>query len=393
MRILNIVRSMNPETGGPCKDIRDSAILLNKLNIKFEVLSFDNGPFFCDKDLPFNHYFLGEIKNRYGYTRKIFPWLKKNIDSLNVIILHGMWQLYEIDVYRFMKSKKNSLVYYVKPHGMLDPWFQNDPSRKLKALRNRIYWKLIERRIINSSSGLLFGSEIEKKLATKTFKGYSPLKSLVVGNFVNRPPNFDDEFANDFYLKVPVLKRNEEFALFLSRIDFKKGIEDLIYAWEYTIKLKKLPKLLIAGPIDNIYAKKMINLVRSLGLSDQIIFSGMLDNNAKWGAFYLANIFILPSHQENYGIAVVESLACGCPVFITNKINIYPYILEGNCGIVFEDNVDELKKEILNWDFKNLKKRDAMSRSATKTYELKFNPENTARNYCSILKQDLKNDH
>ena len=389
MRILNIVRSMNPETGGPSKDIRDSSIFLDKLEIKNEVISFDDNKFVCDKDSYFIHHPLGIIRNKYGYTRKIFSWLKKNNNRFDVAILHGLWQLYEIEIYRFLKNENNKLIFLIKPHGMLDPWFQNDPSRKFKAFRNKLYWQLFEKKIINYSSGLLFGSNIEKNLAATTFKGFNPINNYVVGNFVTQPPLKNIQLAEAFYSRVPYLKKEEKFALFLSRINFKKGLENLIYAWKDCLMSKKLPKLLIAGPKENDYAKKLINLVKKMGLSDKIFFCGMLEDKAKWGAFYFANIFILPSHQENYGIAVVEALACGCPVFITNKVNIYPYIESGNCGVVFKDDILSLKKEILKWDFRNMDKRNIFSKNAIKTYNQKFNPEKTAYNYLNILRNIL----
>jgi glycosyltransferase involved in cell wall biosynthesis len=70
-----------------------------------------------------------------------------------------------------------------------------------------------------------------------------------------------------------------------------------------------------------------------------VTFTGMLTGETKWGAFRCADVFALPSHQENFGIAIAESLACGVPVLISDKVNIWREILEAEAGYVESDTV------------------------------------------------------
>ncbi|MBU3010330.1 glycosyltransferase [Polaribacter vadi] len=266
----------------------------------------------------------------------------KNYDLL---IVHGLWQYQSFVVAQIAKSK--DIPYYVMPHGMLDPYFQIAKERKLKAIRNRIFWQFIEKKLINNAKGLLFTCEEEKKLANTTFPMYNPKSEKVVGLGVELPPIETNKMREELQLIVPEWN-GKPFWLFLSRIHPKKGVDLLIEA--YT-KLEQenidLPQLIIAGPgLITEYGKKVLEKSKS---SKNIYFPGMLTGDARWGAFYAAECFILPSHQENFGIAVVEALACGTPVLISNKVNIWREIEKNKAGIVQNDDTGSIFKSLKTW--------------------------------------------
>lgn len=146
--------------------------------------------------------------------------------------------------------------------------------------------------------------------------------------------------------KCPAIK-GKEYWLFLSRIHEKKGVDLLINAYNLlALEDDSLPELVIAGPTDSVYAKQMIE---NLAGNPKIHFPGMLQGDAKWGAFYGCNIYILPSHQENFGIAIVEAMACKKPVVISQYINIWKEIQEGNGGwILNELNESEIYNKLLS---------------------------------------------
>jgi glycosyltransferase involved in cell wall biosynthesis len=132
--------------------------------------------------------------------------------------------------------------------------------------------------------------------------------------------------------------REKSFLLFLGRLHEKKGCAELIRAFA-EIENSSL-QLVLAGPCANDdYLQRLKRLTNELNLGKTITFCGMLTGNLKWGAFAAAEAFILPSHQENFGIAVVEALACGTPVLISNKINIWREIVNDACGFAAEDDV------------------------------------------------------
>jgi glycosyltransferase involved in cell wall biosynthesis len=366
MKILRIIPSMNPNQGGPCQGIRNSIPELEKLGTTNEVVCLDEpSSEYLGKD-PFPIHALGMAKTSLKYHKNLAPWLLKNYSNFDIIIIHGLWSYHShAAIKTFINFKKQNTIspkIYVMPHGMLDPYFQKAESRKLKALRNDIYWKFFENKVINEVDGILFTCEEELLLARTTFPNYKPKKEINVGYGIQPPPKYNAEMKAVFSKKV-LNWNGKPHLLFLSRIHPKKGVDLLIKAY---LKLEKelddMPQLIIAGPgLDETYGVAMQALAAT---SKNIVFPGMLSGDAKWGAFYESEVFVLPSHQENFGIAVVEALACAKPVLISNKVNIWREILNGNGGIVKDDTDTETYQLLKDWLTLNNEQKVQMSTDA-----------------------------
>ncbi|HEV7383164.1 MAG TPA: glycosyltransferase, partial [Dyadobacter sp.] len=296
---------------------------------------------------------IGPSKGPWNYSATLIPWLLENSYRFDSIIIHGLWQYHSYAVNKVVRllqkksSDKNNPKLYVMPHGMLDPWFQQAKGRKLKAIRNWLYWKLIEGDVINEADGILFTCEEELKLARIPFQPYHPKNEFNVGYGILPPPEYNDDMYNALKEKCPEAA-DHPYILFLSRIDVKKGVDLLIRSYrKLKAERENLPKLIIAGPgMDGVYGKKMKELAAN---DENIIFPGMLSGDAKWGAFYRCEAFILPSHQENFGIAVVEALACRKPVLISSQVNIWNEINNGDAGLVEDDTLEGAYRLLNGW--------------------------------------------
>ena len=364
MLILNVIVSMNPASGGPCQGIRNSVSALEELGFLNEVVCCDSPDEMWIKKDSFPIHALGPGKFGYAYTAKLQPWLEQNLSRFDAVIVHGLWQWpVQATMRAFKKLKANSppatrhLPLFIMPHGMLDPWFQRDKSRRRKAIRNSIYWWLFERNAVNSVDALLFTCEEELRLARSTFGGYRPKREINIGYGIEDPPVFELRMREAFQSKCPELGNNPHL-LFLGRIHSKKGVDLLIRAYSELLKTEKLktppPHLAIAGPgWETSYGRQMRQLIDNANAeilpencklktvnSPRIHAVGMIDGDAKWGAFYGCEAFVLPSHQENFGISVVEALACDKTVLISNKVNIWRKIAEDGAGLVEEDTLE-----------------------------------------------------
>jgi glycosyltransferase involved in cell wall biosynthesis len=239
---------------------------------------------------------------------------------------------------------KAATPYFVLPHGMLDPWFNR--TYPLKHLKKMLYWPWAEYRVLRDAKAVLFTSEEERRLARKSFAPYRC--NEVVVNYGTAAPEIDLPEAREEFLNAFPKLRGKNLLLFLGRIQEKKGCEELIRACA-AIERSSL-QLVIAGPCANDgYLQRLKRLTNKLDREKTITLSGMLTGNLKWGAFAAAEAFILPSHQENFGIAVVEALACGTPVLISNKINIWREIVNDACGFAAEDDVAGTRCLIERW--------------------------------------------
>ncbi|HEY1047153.1 MAG TPA: glycosyltransferase [Bacteroidia bacterium] len=365
MKVLRVIASMNPEHGGPCQGIRNSIPEFTKFGIVNEVVCMDAPDAeFIGKD-PFKIHAIGKGKTSWQYNPELLKWLKIHLQDYDRVIVHGLWQYHGYAVFKAMRSLTSGKkpLCYVMPHGMLDPYFQKAPDRKIKAIRNSIFWKLIEKNVINSADAVLFTCEEELLLAAGTFPGYHPKKVLNVGYGIQTPPSSDATYNPQGNL------------LFLSRIHPKKGVELLIKAYETVYgEVNDAPKLVIAGPgIETEYGIELKKMVQSSEfLKHQVAFPGMLKGDDKWQAFKNAQAFVLPSHQENFGIAVAESLAEACPVLITDKVNIWREIQADNAGLCDKDTLEGCTSLLRKWKALDEVTKTNMSKSAHQCFSQRF---------------------
>ncbi|WP_207435352.1 glycosyltransferase [Sabulibacter ruber] len=402
MKVLHVIPSMDPITGGPCECIRNSLPELEKLGLQNEVLCLDDpASAFIARD-PLTIHAVGPNKSPWQYSSKLSPWLEQNITRFDVVIVHGLWLYHSYTVKKIISDYKSRLLadqsksaripkVYLMPHGMLDPYFQKASGRKLKALRNLAYWKLIEKDVIKKADGVLFTCEAELQLARNSFQPYKPKKEINVGLGILAPPKATPDMYSTFLEKCPELK-NRSYILFLSRIHEKKGVDILLKAYEGVIKAKlespdpspasgktpgnlsDWPILVVAGPgLDTPYGAYIQQIVAgSEWLRDFVIFPGMLTGDTKWGAFYGCDAFVLPSHQENFGIAVVEALACNKPVLISNQVNIWKEIAASGGGIVASNTYSGIKGLLKSWLSLSEEEKKQMNKLAYSAYENNF---------------------
>ncbi|MEO6731466.1 MAG: glycosyltransferase [Ferruginibacter sp.] len=390
---------MHPDSGGTSQGIRNIIPELEKLGLHNEVVCLDDPSNQSNVKDPFLIIALGPAKGPWQYNAKLIPWLVDNLDRFDIIIINALW-LYHgyafrkaLNQYKKLHEDQKNLKcpkFFVMPHGMLDPYFQKDSERKIKAIRNWIYWKLIESKLVNSADGVLFTCQSELQLAREPFRPYNPKREINIGYGTELPPSYHEDMKAAFLEKCPQVK-DQPFILFLSRIHEKKGVDLLIEAYSTLLNEPgAFPKLIIAGPgLDSEYGKKMMKLVSvSKTLKDTVFFPGMLAGQAKWGAFYLCEAFILPSHQENFGIAVVEALACGKPVLISNQVNIWHEIVENNAGMVEEDTVSGVEKLLRRWHHLPLDEKKAIKERAYSCFLNNFSIHLSAKKFKELVIQE-----
>jgi hypothetical protein len=145
---------MDSKSGGVSQAIINIIEGLSELGVTNEIISLESPAKSLDNITVHN---LGPCKGPWAYNKYFEKWLSNNIANYNVIIIHGMWlyhgyivrkvnkQIVTIRNKKLSCSENRGCEFYLMPHGMLDPYFQNAPGRKIKAIRNRIYWNLIER--------------------------------------------------------------------------------------------------------------------------------------------------------------------------------------------------------------------------------------------------------
>jgi glycosyltransferase involved in cell wall biosynthesis len=365
MKILRSIHSLNPAGGGPVEYVIRSSIALMERDHDVEIVCLDppNAPWLQQSALKIHA--LGPGSRRYGYAPRFSQWLQdpECFRGFDVAIIHGLWLYNSFGAWRVFR--RTGLPYYVFPHGMLDPWFNR--TYPLKHLKKLIYWPWVERRVLRDAAAVLFTSEEERRLARKSFPFYRCREKVV--NYGIAPPDVDLASAReDFLGRFPEL-RGKGLLLFLGRLHQKKGCDLLIQA--FAAGHDSSMHLVVAGPCENeAYLSRLKELAAKTGAP--ITFTGMLSGALKWGALSSADVFVLPSHQENFGIAVVEALACATPVLISNQINIWREIESDNAGYVETDDLVGTTRLIERWTRTSSGQRELMRANAAKCFAQRF---------------------
>jgi len=146
--------------------------------------------------------------------------------------------------------------------------------------------------------------------------------------------------------RVDVEIGGRRIVLFLSRLNFKKGLDLLVPAFAEASRSVNDLHLVIAGPDDGM-RHEAEHLIAEARIGSRVTFVGMLDHAQKLAVFRDATMFVLPSYSENFGIAVVEAMACGVPVMISDKVNIWREVQEAGAGLVAPTKVSAVAQQIV----------------------------------------------
>jgi glycosyltransferase involved in cell wall biosynthesis len=266
-------------------------------------------------------------------------------------------------------------------HGMLDPWFNK--AYPLKTFFKTIFWRLFERKVLRDARGVMFTCEDERRLASTSFSPYSA-REFVVGYGTRDIEGDPTAQRAEFTAYAPEIK-GRKFILFLSRIHPKKGIDILIEAFARLATTFPEFDLVIAGPDQAGWKSTLQKLARKLGVDDRIYWLGMVSGNVKWGAFRSADFFVLPSHQENFGIVIAEAMALSKPVLITNKVNIWREITADGAGLVVNDDIDAVDRGLRDMCSLSEAQRSAIGARARKCFLARYDLERNAMSLLDLL--------
>ena len=366
MRILHVISSANPAGGGPIEGIQQLRAALTDRGHNVEVASLDgrDAPWLSRLSIPVIA--LGPAIHRYRFSPRLVPWLRKHADAYDIIIVNGIWAYSSFGVWRALH--KTGRPYVVFTHGMLDPWFKH--RYPLKHLRKWLYWPWAEYRVLRDAAAVIFTCEEERILARKSFWLYN-VKERVTNYGTKLPPGDPAAQERAFQSRFPQLE-GKRIVLFMGRIHPKKGCDLAIEAFGRVFARHADWRLVLAGPDQVGWKHHLDRVAERSGVTELVTWAGMVQGDVKWGAFRAAEVFLLPSHQENFGIAVAEALACGVPPLISNKVNIWREVEEDGAGLVAEDNVEGATWLLRSWTEMSEEKRTTMRRHAKACFEERF---------------------
>lgn len=339
LRILHVVPSYWPAVryGGPIRSVHGLAAALARLGHDVHVYTTAmDGP--TDLDVPLNTpvsvegvqvwYFPVPRFRRLGVAPGLARQLRRDVAGFDVVHLHSvfLWPTWKAA----RAARRARVPYVVAPRGMLVRSLIRRRSRWIK----RLWIDLIERRTLAQAARLHVTSRGEADELRAQNLTRAPI--VMIPNGVTFPD------GPQFLTPGPFAALPQRYALFLSRINWKKGLDRLIQAWK---SVPGLP-LVIAGNDEEGYQKHLEALARELGIADSVLFVGPASDAHKWALYAQAQLFVLPSYSENFGIVVAEAMAMGCPVIVTPDVGASELVAQAGAGEITAGDPEQLAATI-----------------------------------------------
>jgi len=340
MRIFHVIPNLDPSAGGPTTALIGMASAQARAGLDVSVLTTwrqGQSPD-VDKGLEQAGVKVTQVGPVAGALRRHSD-LTNQIDRLvgdaDVVHIHSVWE--EPQHLAARAAIKQGKPYIFTPHGMLDPW-----SLAQKKWKKRLYmaWRL--RRDLNQASALHFTTEAERDACRAL--GLKP-QSVVISLGISWD-EFENLPARDGLRKKYPQIEDRKVLVFLGRIHPGKGVEYLVPALAQT---RTRPVLVVVGPDSNGFRATIEATVDQAGVKDRVIFTGMLKGQDRVAALAGADLFALPSDHENFGMSVVESLAAGTPVIVSNEVALSSDVSSGKVGSVVQRDPKSIAAAIDSW--------------------------------------------
>jgi glycosyltransferase involved in cell wall biosynthesis len=291
--------------------------------------------------------------------------MREHAEDYDAVIVEGVWQFIGLGTWLALRGKDTP--YFIWVHNMLSPWFRQYP---IKHLKKWLYWFLVGHRILRDARAAIYFSDMESTLARRSFWPYQA-KEAFAGLAIGVPSG-DPQYQQRLFLRRFPALRNKRQILFMGRLHPVKGCDLLIEAFAQIAHLDSSLHLVFAGPDQVGWQQELQKRVIELGLESRVLWTGMLSGDVKWGALRCAEVFVLPSHTEGFPVGVIEALACGVPVLISDKVYIWPEIQATGGAFVAKDDLEGTTELLKNWLQLPSDERESLERRTAEGYMKRF---------------------
>lgn len=272
-----------------------------------------------------NRIYARKVMDFYKVAPALVPWLWRNVRRFDVLHVHALFSFTSIAA--ALIAWMRGAPYVIRPLGTLNSY---GITRRRPWLK-KMSFAVLEAPILRRASAIHFTSQAEWDAASSLGV---PLRGVVAPLGVDIEPEGDGESLRQSYSRL----QGRGVALFLSRVDPKKNIESLIEGFASSSRLRADAALIVAGDGESDYVSSLKELARSRGVAHHLIWLGHVEGDRKAAAFAAADVFVLPSYSENFGIAAAEALLAGLPCILGRGVAIAAEIERAGAGIAVEPN-------------------------------------------------------
>ena len=345
LRVLHVIPSVGPLRGGPSVMVRTMARGLAHAGLEVHVVATDDngrGRLRVSHVTPIledgvTYRYFPRQTRFYTFSWPLTRWLARHVRDYDLVHIHALFSYAAAPAAYW--AARAGVPYVVRPLGTLNRWGMEHRRPWLK----RVSLWLIEQRILCGAAGVHYTSQQEQveatELGVRAPNAVLPL-GVDLSEFERLPPR------GWFRQKMPGLARRT-LLLFLSRLDPKKGLDLLLEAFARVRKHGAEIALVIGGSGSSRFEAALRQRTAQLGLEGDVYWAGFLSGREKLAALADADVFILPSYSENFGVAAIEAMASGLPVIISDRVGIQREVAAAGAGVVVACEPESVAKAIL----------------------------------------------
>jgi glycosyltransferase involved in cell wall biosynthesis len=346
MKILHVIPAVAPRYGGPSQAVIEMCLALQHTGLMVELCTTDadgDGQLAVELNKPIlyrgvqTQFFHRDRSEAFKFSRSLARWLDGNVARYDLVHIHAVFSHATYAAAR--ACQQHQIPYIVRPLGTLEPW-----SMQQKRPRKMLAWHLLFRRVLRNAAAVHYTTLQEREL---TAQSLHLSKGIVIPNGVDEAllaVETTGEFRKQYGIPA-----NATVALCLSRLHPKKGIDLLLKTFLELRKQGKLAPvhLVVAGDGEPNYVEELRGIVRGTGAESSVHLTGWLEGESKITALAEANLFVLNSFQENFGIGAVEEMACGTPVLLSRQVGLAADVAEHGAGWIVDLQQDGLRSGLL----------------------------------------------
>ena len=318
-------------------------------------------------------YFRCSPFRRYKFSLGLLRWLTTHAQEFDIAHIHALFSPVSTAAATVARFKR--LPYILRPLGTLDP----ADLRKKRQLK-QLYGTFLEKPNLAGAAGVHFTSEQEAKISERFGV---PTRDVVIPLGVQLPPLPPPGKAR----QLLEIADGQPLILFMSRIDPKKGLDLLIPALETLVKRLDFHFVLAgANPQDPDYEQSIQAQIQTSRLAQRTTIAGFVEGDLKLGLLQDADLFVLPSYYENFGIAVAEAMAVGTPVVISDQVHIWQEVKNYRAGWVTACEQEALS-QVLHQAFLDAPARRERGENARQLVQEKYSWSAIAKTMIEVYQQ------
>lgn len=380
MKLLHVICTLNPAYGGPVEVVRQLNLAHARSGHEMCTVTLDA------PDAPWLGNFPGQVQalgpsrlGTYCYNSVLIPWLMRHAPRYDAVVAHGVWQFQSFATWRAARAV--GFPYSVFVHGGLAAWLK--ARYPLKHVKKNLYWPWAEYRVLRDATSVLYSCEEERRQAGESFHWYRAREVITPLGVAS--PQADPAAQREAFLAAFPELRSRRRLVFMGRLHTVKGCDLLIDAFARVADQDQALQLVMVGPDQEGLQTGLKARAEALGIGERITWTGLLQGDLKWGALNGAEVFVLPSHSESFGLSAVEALACGVPVLLTDKVNIWREIEADQAGVAAPDCVEGICQLLHHWLGLSIEARQHMANQARICFENRFEIGRAAEQFASAV--------